>query len=54
MTGLALEGAAVQELSASFGGDLVTPDDAHLRVLKDRYGPDNVFRLNQNIPPSGG
>ena len=28
MTGLALDGTAVQELSASFGGDLVIPDDA--------------------------
>jgi FAD/FMN-containing dehydrogenase len=22
--------------------------------IKDRYDPDNLFRLNQNIPPSGG
>ena len=25
---------------------------SRLQVLKDRYDPDNFFRLNQNIPPS--
>lgn len=27
---------------------------ARLQALKDRYGPDNLFHLNQNINPSRG
>ena len=44
---LADEGAA--GLEAAYGGRL-----ERLRALKDRWDPDNVFRFNANIPPSGG
>jgi FAD/FMN-containing dehydrogenase len=31
-------------------------EDIYRRLvrLKDRYDPDNFFRMNQNITPSGG
>ena len=34
---------------ASFGRE----GYARLQALKDRYDPDNLFRSNQNVPPSG-
>jgi Berberine and berberine like len=41
------EGAAGVE--AAYGDRL-----KRLTALKDRYNPENVFRMNANIPPSGG
>jgi FAD/FMN-containing dehydrogenase len=41
------EGAAGVE--AAYGGRL-----RRLVALKDRYDPDNLFRMNANILPSGG
>jgi hypothetical protein len=37
-----------QIVQASYG-----PNFERLRKLKDRYDPQNLFHLNQNIPPSG-
>jgi FAD/FMN-containing dehydrogenase len=34
---------------ASFGPE----GYARLQALKDRYDPDNLFRSNQNVKPSG-
>jgi FAD/FMN-containing dehydrogenase len=34
---------------AAFGANTYT----RLQALKDRYDPDNLFRLNQNVKPSG-
>jgi FAD/FMN-containing dehydrogenase len=36
-------------LRASYGAEKFAP----LVALKDALDPDNVFALNQNIPPSG-
>jgi FAD/FMN-containing dehydrogenase len=41
--------AGQEEVRAAYGDRY-----AQLQALKHRYDPDNVFRLNQNIPPSQG
>jgi FAD/FMN-containing dehydrogenase len=40
----------IARLSASYGADKYS----RLQALKDRWDPGNVFRMNQNIAPSGG
>ena len=37
-------------MEAAFGPEKY----ARLQALKDRWDPDNLFRHNQNIPPSAG
>jgi FAD/FMN-containing dehydrogenase len=42
-------------MDRAFGGELIGPEHARyerLVALKDRYDPDNVLRLNQNVVPS--
>jgi hypothetical protein len=39
-----------ERVHASYGADHYH----RLVTLKDRYDPDNVWRLNHNIPPTGG
>ena len=39
-----------QQALAAYGADKL----ARLVALKDRFDPDNIFRLNHNIPPSRG
>jgi FAD/FMN-containing dehydrogenase len=50
-------GAYVNYLGADAGSDAIKaaygPAYERLVTLKDTYDPDNVFRLNQNIKPSG-
>jgi FAD/FMN-containing dehydrogenase len=45
----AIEGEGVDKIRAAFGA--ATYD--RLVAVKDRYDPDNVFHLNQNVRPSG-
>ena len=42
--------AANDRVRAAFGEEKYQ----RLVALKDKYDPDNVFRLNQNVPPSSG
>ena len=56
--GPALTGASYTNFLSSEGNDrfraAYAPDRySRLREAKDRYDPENVFRLNQNIPPHG-
>ena len=46
----AIESAETDKVRAAFGE--ATYD--RLVTVKDRYDPDNVFHLNQNVRPSGG
>ena len=51
-------GGYVNQLDADEGPDRVRDAYApaewqRLVTLKRRYDPDNVFRLNQNVPPTG-
>jgi hypothetical protein len=41
---------AFMETGWALGNHLAIPDT--LQALKQKYEPDNFFRLNQNIPPS--
>jgi hypothetical protein len=44
-----LSDAGQERVRAAYGPEAL----ARLRALKDRYDPDNLFRLNQNVEPSG-
>ena len=44
-----VRGPGLQRVQVAFGPEKY----ARMVELKDRYDPHNLFRLNQNIPPSG-
>jgi FAD/FMN-containing dehydrogenase len=46
----AIDSEAVDKVRAAFGA----ANYDRLVAVKDRYDPDNVFHLNQNVRPSGG
>ena len=43
-----LDDEGEERIRAAYGDEKFT----RLQTLKRKYDPDNVFRLNQNIPPA--